>query len=166
MGTVTERRLRRSPGWVGAAVDQQALETGRGAAHWLVLAACAAGWLVLAALALLAHPDERGVGTHEQFGLPPCATVRFFDFPCPGCGVTTSVTHAVQGRPLEALRNQPFGLVVALLFALGLPWALVGHLRGRALPDELGRMGPSRWAWGLGGAMLAAWIYKIWLMFA
>jgi hypothetical protein len=62
-------------------------------------------------------PDDRGHGTHEQLGMPPCDWPLVHGKPCPTCGVTTAAAHLVQFEPLAAVATQPFG---AFLAALGL----------------------------------------------
>jgi hypothetical protein len=137
---------------------------GRTREHWLVLGlafGAAAGLLVLG---LLLKPDARGVGTHEQLGLRPCLTMDLWNFPCPGCGVTTSVTLATQGRFLAALENQPFGFAVWLAVLAFVGWALQGQLRGQDLWERLQTWRAGPWLWGLGVLAVVSWAYKIWLV--
>ena len=62
------------------------------------------------------------------------------------------------------MATQPFGLALALCMALGLPWAIIGHLRGRDLVRELGSLARPAWL-GLACALLfGSWIYKIWVL--
>ena len=54
-----------------------------------------------AAFLLAAHlltPDPSGVGTHRQILPVPCFFLALTHIPCPGCGLTTSVTWAAHGR--------------------------------------------------------------------
>lgn len=146
------------PSWPGDAAPSEPAE--RSGSHHLVL------WLILGltasmvVLALVAEPDPRGFGTHEQLGLWPCRMKQFTGLPCPGCGVTTSVTHAVQGRPLEALRVQPLGLLVALLLPPLSVWALVVHRRGGDLYETLGQTSIP-WLRVLLFVAGLAWVYKL-----
>lgn len=135
---------------------------GRSRQHWLVLAAALFGILGLVVLAVALEPDGRGVGTHEQLGLKPCMTMEMWGVPCPGCGVTTSVTMAVQGDLLGSFVNQPFGFVVFLLGLGFIGWALIGQLRGRDLWADLGVMNTVPWLKVLGTLAGAAWLYKCW----
>jgi hypothetical protein len=77
-------------------------------------------WLGAAGLAaaLLLPPAGLGVGG--------CAFRSFTGSPCPGCGLTRSVSSAAHGLWLEAWAYHPLGLMVLLLFvaltvALSLP---------------------------------------------
>ncbi|MBX3470630.1 MAG: DUF2752 domain-containing protein [Planctomycetes bacterium] len=130
-------------------------------AFWAV---CGLGGVVVLALSLWLRPDARGIGTHEQLGLPPCGFVEMLDgVPCPSCGFTTTFALAAHGRPAEAFRNQPFGFVLFCLTVLGVPVALGAAARGVSLFEVT-----DRWPWGrLFCAFLAlwllAWLYK-WLV--
>ena len=80
-------------------------------------------WLLpvaLFAMRRLTTPATSGIGTHEQLGLAPCRFRELFGFRCPGCGVTTAVSHFAHGEPGLALATQPLGATPAAL-ALLLP---------------------------------------------
>src|SRR5262245_5512911 len=136
-------------------------QQGRSPDQWGVLLGALALPAALFVLGRMLEPDPRGWGTHEQLGFRPCFPMRVWNFPCPGCGVTTSIALAAHGQPLAALRTQPFGLVVlatALVIAVR---ALAGHVRGQDLWAELARI-----EWKRSGKILAtlgllAWCYKI-----
>jgi len=129
--------------------------------HWLVLTCALALPLVLFALGSYLSPDPRGWGTHEQLGFRPCLPMRLWNFPCPGCGVTTSIALAAHGQPLAALRTQPFGLVAIAAAGAAAVWALLGHARGRDLHAELPRVGWRRRGRTLATLALLAWCYKL-----
>lgn len=85
--------------------------------------------------------------------------------PCPGCGVTTSVTLAGQGRPWASLQTQPLGLFLAYGVPLLTLWALVMHLRGEDIYERFeGRRLP--WVRMLLVVGVFAWIFKIASTFA
>lgn len=106
-------------------------------------------------------PDTRGIGTHEQLGLPPCGFVKAFDgAPCPSCGYTTTFTLAAHGRPIDAFTNQPFGFLVFILTLIAVPFTALSLFRGVSLFGIT-----ERWPWvrifvGLVALWLAAWGYK------
>ena len=133
---------------------------GRHAEHWVILGVALLSLVGLVLLGMVLEPDPRGFGTHEKLGMRPCMPLELWNVPCPGCGVTTSVTHAVRGDLLGSLRVQPFGIVVVLVVLVLSGWALSIHLRGRDLWDELSEIRWARWMSVLGVLMGAAWIYK------
>ena len=139
----------------------EATRLARSREHWLVLACALALPLALLVLGGLLRPDPRGWGTHEQLGFRPCLPMRKWNFPCPGCGVTTSIALVAHGSLLAALRAQPFGLVAFVTSLAGAAWGLVGHARGRDLRAELPRVVTRRSVSVLATLALLAWIYKI-----
>ena len=135
--------------------------TARSREHWLLLLGAVALPIVLLGLGRALHPDPRGFGTHEQLGFKACLPMRLWNFPCPGCGVTTSIALMAHGRPLAALRTQPFGpIVLATALAVAV-WALAGHARGRDLRSELALVHQRRWTRTLVSLAVLAWAYKI-----
>jgi hypothetical protein len=137
-----------------------AVSERRSPEHWVILGGAVLAIVGLVLLGLLLEPDPRGYGTHEKLGMRPCMPMVLWNVPCPGCGVTTSVTHAMNGDLLGSLRVQPFGLVVLLVVLLSFGWALVGQFRGRDLWNELRALRWSRWMTVLGVLMALAWVYK------
>lgn len=142
--------------------DPEAAPAGRRSSeHWTLLAFSIAGLLAMLGFAFYLEPDGRGYGTHEQLGLRPCFPQEYWNFPCPGCGVTTAVTHAAHLQWWTALRTQPFGLLLAVVGpGFGL-WAILQHLRGRDIWMEVAIRGWEKlWMPAL-IALLLAWLYKI-----
>ena len=130
--------------------------------HWILLGAAVVALVGFALLGTVVTPAEEGHGTHEQLGLPACSSMEVFGVPCPGCGVTTSVALATRGRLMESFLNQPFGLFVALVGALLIPWALIGLLRGKDLGEQGLRFATRPVLIPLGVYFVGAWIYKLW----
>jgi Protein of unknown function (DUF2752) len=131
---------------------------------WLTAAIGCSVVLFLASVVL--RPDGRGIGTHEQLGLPPCGFVLAFGLPCPSCGFTTTFTLAAHLRPVEAFVNQPFGFLLFVVTVLSIPLSLVAAVRGISL---LAISDP--WPWGkmvlvVLAAWLAAWGYKCLILLA
>jgi Protein of unknown function (DUF2752) len=81
------------------------------------------GLLVLALLivARSVEPSNRGFGTHEQLGLPPCTWKLLFDRPCPSCGMTTAWSLATRCRVIEAAEVNLAGLMLAIIALAYLP---------------------------------------------
>jgi len=129
--------------------------------HFVVLFAA---WLlpaVLFAIWLWTSPAASGIGTHEQLGLAPCRFRELFGFRCPGCGVTTSVSHFVHGAPLQALRTQPLGFVMGVL-ALSLPLlATWRSLRGADLVRDVLYLSRARFVIAMGVIVVGSWAYKL-----
>lgn len=134
----------------------------RVAPHTRVTAVCVAGsCAAVLAVARMLTPDGRGFGTHEQLGLLPCATMKWFGIPCPFCGMTTSFSLLAHGQFEQAFWNQP---AAAFLFAGAVSAIPVGLLvgltgRGMALPRSLTQ--PRFWLVPAIGMLAAAWVYKV-----
>lgn len=134
---------------------------GRSIEHWILLGIGLGGWALILVLGVLVEPDPRGIGTHERLGLPPCRPMQWWNVPCPGCGVTTSLALLAHGHPLDSLRNQPFGFLMSILLAAYGAWAVVWTLRGRDLYATLRVARLGRATIVLGAVMLVSWVYKL-----
>jgi hypothetical protein len=112
------------------------------------------------------RPDARGVETHRQLGMLPCGFYMMTKIPCPTCGCTTAVSHFAHGNWGMSLFTQPFGFAVGLLAALLIPLTSIGMITGRWLGPTAFWMGWYWRMWVYGGIafLLAAWLYKIWLV--
>lgn len=121
----------------------------------------ALGLLGIFAVAAILTPDTRGIGTHQQLGLPPCMTESILGVPCPFCGMTTSFTHMAHGQVLDAVIVQPagaLGFVLAAVLALGCSTAVATG----AAPTKWREITRSRKWFIAGGVTLGlAWVYKI-----
>jgi len=135
--------------------------TKRSQEHWILLVGSLGALAVFVVLALWMHPDPRGFGTHEQFGLPACRMMEWTGIPCPGCGVTTSIALFAHGRFLDSLRNQPLGFIVALAIPLCALWALASHVRGRDLVHDVALLRFKPFVVALFAVIVVPWIYKI-----
>lgn len=133
----------------------------RGRSHFTWLLGSWIGVVLFVVLGRIVEPDSRGFGTHERLGLPACRLKATTGLPCPGCGVTTSLTLASQGRVAESLRNQPMGLLLAIALPLFALWALVQHLRGADVGATMGAFFTGRVVLLGGAVFVAAWIYKL-----
>jgi hypothetical protein len=100
------------------------------AARWL-LAFMAVGLLAALATAVCLRPDPRGLGTHEQLGLPPCTFHVLVGRCCPFCGMTTSWTWLMQGNVWQAARANAGGVLLAVAAIVAWPWLLASAVRGR-----------------------------------
>jgi len=118
----------------------------------------------MALLGALTTPDPRGHGTHEQLGLPPCMLMQFTGVPCPGCGVTTAWSCFAHGEFVAAIRVQPFGALLAACVVIVSTLALVETVRGKDAWSGFRRTWRPWMSWSLGAAMLASWVYKIFVL--
>jgi hypothetical protein len=127
------------------------------AQYLTLLALCA---IALTAARLL-EPSPRGVGTHEQLGLPPCLFLKLTGLPCPSCGLTTSFAHAARLHFYEALVTQPFGLIACAAALLLVP--TVGFLMHRRVPwaRAFHARATNRSLLVLLALYLSSWAYKI-----
>ena len=141
------------------AVGDQAMARTR--EHWMVVGVAAASVVALGLLAFVLEPDPRGFGTHEQLGLQPCMPMELWNFPCPGCGVTTSTALALQGHVGASLRNQPFGVVCAAGGLLFVAWALVALLFGRDLGNDVRRLPFAKLVAAGAFVLCVCWVYKL-----
>ena len=118
---------------------------------------------VLALAARLA-PSERGYGTHQQLGLPPCSFPALTGFPCPSCGWTTAFAHVAHLQVVQAFRAQPFGALLCLSTALAGALAFAGlAFRARVWGWVERWPWPRIAAWGI-FLLLASWAYKAAMM--
>jgi hypothetical protein len=99
----------------------------------LVATALGLGLLGLLAVAAVLKPDPRGLGTHQQFGLPPCTFRFIFGRPCPTCGMTTSWAHLVRGQLIAAGKANLGGMLLGIVAVASVPWLLGSAIRGRWL---------------------------------
>lgn len=61
------------------------------------------------------NPAERGLGTHQQLGLPPCSLRVLAGIRCPACGMTTSWSYFARGNWLASVNTNAGGFLLALL---------------------------------------------------
>lgn len=99
--------------------------------HRLVAVLGLAASIAVLATACRLHPDPRGVGTHEQLGIPPCGFLRDHGVPCISCGMTTAFTAMAHLDPILALRSNPFGSTLFLVVLAAPFWFLHALVTGR-----------------------------------
>ena len=112
-------------------IRQQTAETPVGPFGRAALIGFASVFAGCFVVALCLSPDPRGYGTHQQLGLPPCTFRLMFGCPCPGCGMTTSFVHFVRGDLAASVRANAAGAVMAIVFALLIPWCVTSAWFGR-----------------------------------
>ena len=87
---------------------------------------------MLAAAAWL-KPNPAGMGTHTQLGLPGCTMYTIVGIRCPGCGMTTSWAHTMNGDLTSALRANVGGVLLCFLAAAVFPCLMWMAIQGRAI---------------------------------
>lgn len=126
-----------------------------------VAAGVAGGCLAVLMVAASINPDPRGVGTHEQLGLPACGMIELFNLPCPSCGFTTSFALFAHGRWLASLLNQPAGFLLALAAAMTVWVAGFVAVSGKPVHRLLAPLATPRRVFAMGFLLLVAWAWKI-----
>ena len=126
--------------------------------QYLLLSGSAAALLMVARLL---RPSPEGFGTHRQLGLPSCAFLSFTGFPCPSCGLTTSVAHAARLHFYESIVTQPFGLLVFISAVLSIPLSI--YFMSRRVPcSDLNRLrGGNLMIYLMIAFFIISWLYKI-----
>jgi hypothetical protein len=125
-------------------------------------AALGAGLFAVLAVASLLPPDPRGLGTHQQLGLPPCTFLTVMGIRCPACGMTTAWANVMHGRPVEALRASASGtLLAAVAIACG-SGALAIAIRGKWLAWQPAETTIAIVAVGLATIVIVEWAFRVW----
>jgi hypothetical protein len=109
----------------------------------------------------LLKPDARGLGTHEQLGLPPCTFASLFGRRCPACGMTTAWALAMDARMSDATRTHVTGTllaVAALVVGLG---ATIVAARGRRLAWQPGETALAGLALAAAALVLVEWVLRL-----
>jgi hypothetical protein len=72
----------------------------------------------LLAVASVLEPNSKGLGTHQQLGLPPCSMRVLFGLRCPGCGMTTSWAYFTRGQFVSSAQVSSGGFLLAIFSVL------------------------------------------------
>jgi hypothetical protein len=123
----------------------------------VLTAALAIGLLAALVLASQLRADPRGLGTHEQLGLPSCTFLTLTGKRCPACGMTTAWVHVMHGRMGDALRANAMGTLLAVLAMPAALAALAFAVRGQPLTTR-----PSEWIVALAAVGLTVLIVLEW----
>jgi hypothetical protein len=118
-----------------AAAGRQPHRRLSGGQRWL-LAGAGLGLIALLVAAYRLVPDRRGLGTHQQLGLPPCTLMVVAGIRCPSCGMTTAWSYLTHGNIEASLRANPGGTLLAGLAFAFVPLALIGAISGRWWPGD------------------------------
>lgn len=134
----------------------------RGRVHtrmfWASAALCPAAVLTLARVL---EPDVRGIGTHTQLGLPPCAFLTLTQRPCPACGLTTAFAHMARGHLLAACHANAVGLPLFLCALVAVPACLLACMRASPVEATLKRLRLEAVAAIIGLSAVLSWLARI-----
>jgi hypothetical protein len=127
----------------------------------LAVAAAAIGFLAPLVVARCLVPDPRGLGTHQQLGLPPCTFRVLFGRPCPACGMTTAWANVLRGRLPAALRANVTGTLLCGLDLAAVSWLGLSVLRGRWLGGAPHSDAGAWLAGSVAAVMLVEWCVRL-----
>ena len=119
-----------------------------------------------AAFLLAAHlltPDPSGFGTHRQLIPIPCIFLLVTHIPCPGCGLTTSVTWTAHGRLDLAFHSHYLGPFLYFAGWIILIWSILAAALGFPSATHLFRR--RSFLVALLILYLGAWIVRLSLLF-
>lgn len=90
--------------------------------------------------------------------LPGCLFHDFTGLNCPGCGMTRAVHATLHGRPGEAFRFNPVGMILLPVAAVAVAIEILSWVLGKPLPFRL-RLGVAG-VWILVCVVVAFWIAR------
>lgn len=130
----------------------------------LLLLSSAAGVLALLFVARGLAPSGTGYGTHQQLGLPACASIVLFGGKCLACGMTTAWSLATRWRLAEACEANVGGLLLAIIALAYVPFVCYFCYLGRYSRD-----GWLSWSLAVGltialGASICQWVVRLVLL--
>ncbi len=116
--------------------------------------------MVIGLSATLSTVEDRGICLPglPQFPFPEvCASRRWFQIDCPGCGMTRSFIHFFHGRWSESFRLHRLGWLLAIFTMLQIPYRLF------ALATPQGKPLGETFSKTVGGLLIAA-LFLNWLL--
>ncbi|MDP7004888.1 MAG: DUF2752 domain-containing protein [Phycisphaerales bacterium] len=117
--------------------------------------------IAILCVAFFLSPSSKGVGTHQQLGLPSCGWILAADVPCPTCGMTTAWAYTVRGDLISAFEAQPMGMITAIIAVIVAIAALGTLIFGYSYQALFYRFPPSKIIILVIVVSLLSWVYKI-----
>lgn len=121
----------------------------------------ALGLLIPLATARNLRPNESGLGTHQQLGLPPCSMRVLFGIRCPACGMTTSWSHFTRGQFAASFAANVGGLGLAILAVTVVGASFASVWNGR-LPSFAVLRYLSIGVVTVGAITIGDWLVRLW----
>lgn len=118
-------------------------------------------FIAMLVIAFRLTPSSNGVGTHEQLGFPACGFLTLTGWPCPSCGLTTSITHLVHGNFIQAVLVQPFGVFLFVALTSLFVYSLWAFAAGRPLSALTESAVFEKAQFILLAVLLVSWMYNI-----
>lgn len=119
----------------------------------------ARGWQAGAIAAVLVGARLADAGRPLPFDV--CGFKYLTGWPCPACGLTRAVCHALRGDWAQSLAYHPAGPLVALTLIVWMLWSAAEAYRGQPIEEALrGRLGNALLAAGL-ALSLVVWITRL-----
>jgi Protein of unknown function (DUF2752) len=115
---------------------------------------------ILLGIAADLQPNPQGLGTHQQLGLPPCSLRVLAGIRCPGCGMTTSWSHFMQGRWWASMQANVAGFLFAWAALAVIFFGLRAAIQGRLPSRQTQRIG-TYWLVGCMAVALVDWIFRL-----
>ena len=89
-----------------------------GKVYWIILLSCLLGYLLL----FQAINNQLSTNTNANIGF--CIIKKITNIPCPACGTTRAVLFLLDGKLLQSIKQNPFGLFVVLFLFVAPLWVL------------------------------------------
>lgn len=128
----------------------------------LRITAIAMTFLPITALAVASRlePDLRGLGTHQQLGLPPCSMRALVGIRCPSCGMTTSWAYFTRGEWKRSFQTNAGGFLLAF-YAIYIARLSLGVARSGSLPSTQSIRKLTIVTVAIGAVTLVDWILRL-----
>ena len=117
----------------------------------------AAPFVAMIVTAYSVAPRSMGYGTAGELGFADCSYLARTGYPCPTCGMTTSVSAMARGRIGFAFRAHPFGV---LLFPAAVILGGMGAFQAVSGRRVLAKLRFRWWYLAIAfGLLMAGWIW-------
>ena len=105
-------------------------------------------------------PEQAGLGTHRQLGLPACASLEKTGVPCPTCGMTTALANLARGRIIEAWKCNTTLVLMTMVGVLVSVWASFSFWQRKLAGFDSWDRPLELWAGGMFVIALSTWLIR------